>query len=88
MTKLEQCARALCEASGEQWRLPIVDSCNNHWRYKARAVLTALRDPTPEMLSAGAQEFAMTFQRGNTAEAHAASILKAMITAALNEGEG
>jgi hypothetical protein len=54
----------------------------------ARAVIEALMEPTPEVLRSGGQEYAMTHQRGNTAEAHAHSIMKAMLRAALNEGEG
>jgi len=44
---VERCARALCDASGVSWKEPPynrlhTDAGNNHWRFKARAVIEAL----------------------------------------------
>lgn len=58
MNKVEQVARALCEASCQTWVEPpfnhlCTDALNNHWRYKARAVIAAMAEPTSEMIAAG-----------------------------------
>lgn len=44
------------------------------------AVMQDLEAPSEEVLKHGGQEFAMTAQRGNTAEAHAKSIWTAMLS--------
>jgi hypothetical protein len=59
---IERVAKALCEASGAEWRTgtyPIAsgpnfewedhdaDRLNNHWRYKARAAIEAFVSPPP-----------------------------------------
>jgi hypothetical protein len=53
MDKLEAVAKAICEASGELWktgkglREPFASNAermNNHWRFKARAALSAIPD--------------------------------------------
>lgn len=60
MTMVERVARALCEASCEEWREGILlqgggydsDQLNNHWRFKARAAIEEMRTPTLEMWEA------------------------------------
>lgn len=45
---VEAVARAICEASQDQWRTGVylcnlnADELNNHWRYKARAAIAAM----------------------------------------------
>jgi hypothetical protein len=57
MTMVDRVARAICAASCESWREPPfnhphTESLNNHWRFKARAAIAAMREPTKPMLVA------------------------------------
>ncbi len=67
MGKVEEVARAICEASGQLWRTGTysastgpnfeeeqhdADQLNNLWRFKARAAIEAMREPTEVMLGA------------------------------------
>lgn len=64
--EVERVARALCEASSDQWRtnegmsaqaIAILnqDGLNNHWRHKARAAIAAM-NPKPAEAASGAGE--------------------------------
>ena len=87
---IEKCARAACDAAwakhGEGWD-HASDWQREEFRLGARAVLTALRDPTPEMVEAGERA---AWDDGNHMPAIRAMEAgwTAMIDRALNEGEG
>lgn len=59
---VERVARALCEASGEAWRsgeglrYPFSQNArqlNNHWLYKAKAAIAAMKDTQPALAAKG-----------------------------------
>jgi hypothetical protein len=59
---IERIARAMCEEDGANWNAANFNETANgdepeeqreYWRAKARAVLEAMKEPTPEMVEAG-----------------------------------
>ena len=80
MTKLEEIARAICQADeqngGAPWEWYGSDKARQGYFDQARAVLSALKTPTPGMIEAG--RAACGWVKGD----EAADIYRAMIDAA------
>lgn len=95
MTMLERTARAMWDAdslhSAENWDAPFVpwqiteEFDRETYRRRARAVLQAMREPTPEMICAGDRTHTYERFSTNITDADAERCWQAMLDAALSE---
>jgi len=78
---IDELAKALCEDAGWRWgRNPVLDE---RYRRRVRTVLRRLRDPTPEMVHAGLEQFLTTNVKDISVNGHCGRIFRAMIDAAI-----